>query len=109
MSVLTVVFIFQDTLFPYVREHLNQYLNDSWKDEGFQNVIAALREQAKIDENDGLEGFVAIPDGDGDEVKNAVIKNVLWQMDNDRKTKSLKDLQSLVMTDGYGIGKITGQ
>lgn len=52
---------------------------------------------------------MAIPEGDSDEVKNAVIKNVLWQMDNDRKTKSLKDLQSLVMSNGYETGNIIGQ
>lgn len=104
----TSITFVKDNLFPYVREHLEQYVNDNWKDEGFQNIVAALREQAKTDEKEGLEGFVAIPEGDNDEVKNAVIKNVLWQMDNDRKTTSLKDLQSLVMTSGYETGSVIG-
>lgn len=36
---------------------------------------------------------MAIKDGDDDDATETVVKNVLWQMDNDRKTGALKQLQ----------------
>jgi len=39
----------------------------------------------------------------------AVAKNVLWQMDLDRKTKALKQLQGHIMREGYKNGNLKGQ
>ncbi|XP_033609088.1 enolase-phosphatase E1 isoform X2 [Cryptotermes secundus] len=38
----------------------------------------------------------------------AVAKNVLWQMDLDRKTKALKQLQGHIMREGYKNGNLKG-
>lgn len=48
-------------------------------------------------------------DGEKDDLINSVIKNVLWQMDLDSKAKSLKDLQGLIMENGYKKGELKGQ
>lgn len=54
--------------------------------------------------------MVPIPNTEDENVlKNALKENVFWQMDLDRKTKSLKDLQGLVMEDGYKRGELRGQ
>lgn len=54
--------------------------------------------------------MVPIPNSEEENVlKKAVKENVLWQMDFDRKTKSLKDLQGLVMENGYKKGELRGQ
>lgn len=72
--------------------------------------LRLLNVQAKEDEENKLEGVVPIPNTEEENVlKKAVKENVLWQMDFDRKTKSLKDLQGLVMENGYKKGELRGQ
>lgn len=39
----------------------------------------------------------------------SVIKYVLWQMDHDKKTTSLKQLQGHIWFDGYECGNLKGQ
>jgi enolase-phosphatase E1 len=65
--------------------------------------------QAKQDEADKVDGAVCIPEDNGDSSVEAVVKNVLWQMDLDRKTKALKQLQGHIMREGYKNGKLKGQ
>jgi enolase-phosphatase E1 len=56
-----------------------------------------------------MDGAVLIPEDSGDSAMEAVAKNVLWQMDLDRKTKALKQLQGHIMREGYKNGKLKGQ
>lgn len=98
----------KETLFPYVRENLEEYINSKWSDKELQEDVALLREQANTDATEKVEGAIDIPEGEGDEVKASVIKNVLWQMDGDRKTKALKQLQGHIWRNGYSSGKIVG-
>ena len=57
-----------------------------------------------------MDGAVEIPSVDSiDEVKAAVVKNVLWQMDADRKTTALKKLQGQMWRQGYKSGELKGQ
>nr|CAD7402056.1 unnamed protein product [Timema poppensis] len=95
-----------DTLFPYVRSKLEEYLKTHWENAEFQLVLGQLKEQAKKDEEDSIDGVVSIPESD--KAIEAVAKNVLWQMDLDRKTKSLKQLQGHIWRDGYKNGDIKG-
>nr|CAD7572141.1 unnamed protein product [Timema californicum] len=97
----------RDTLFPYVRSKLEEYLKTHWENAEFQLVLGQLKEQAKKDEEDSIDGVVSIPESD--KAIEAVAKNVLWQMDLDRKTKSLKQLQGHIWRDGYKNGDIKGQ
>nr|CAD7441605.1 unnamed protein product [Timema bartmani] len=95
-----------DTLFPYVRSKLEEYLRTHWESAEFQLVLGQLKEQAKKDEEDSIDGVVSIPESD--KAIEAVAKNVLWQMDLDRKTKSLKQLQGHIWRDGYKNGDLKG-
>lgn len=39
----------------------------------------------------------------------AVVSNVKWQMDADRKTTELKNLQGLIWKDGYESKELKGE
>lgn len=65
--------------------------------------------QAKKDEEEKLEGFVAITGDKPEEEKDSLLKNVLWQMDNDRKTAALKQLQGHMWREAYKTGTVKGQ
>jgi enolase-phosphatase E1 len=56
-----------------------------------------------------VDGAIPIPEDSGDNTVEAVAKNVLWQMDLDRKTKALKQLQGHIMREGYKNGSLKGQ
>lgn len=57
-----------------------------------------------------MEGADEIPSESSiDDVKAAVVKNVLWQMDADRKTTALKKLQGHMWRQGYKSGELKGQ
>ena len=69
--------------------------------------ICYLLHQAAKDKADNVEGVVDIPaDGSKDDVISAVVKNVCWQIDNDRKTPCLKQLQGHIWREGYKTGNI---
>ncbi|XP_039282668.1 enolase-phosphatase E1 isoform X2 [Nilaparvata lugens] len=105
----TSISFVHDTLFPYVREHLNEYVKSNWTDSEFQEDLKALKEQAEKDVSEKMEGVVAIAESEDEEVvREAVIKNVLWQMDNDRKTAALKQLQGHIWRKAYEKGEVVG-
>ncbi|KAK7872006.1 hypothetical protein R5R35_004521 [Gryllus longicercus] len=109
----TSISFVKDTLFPYIRENLKVYLKSHWKEPEFVEDLTLLRKQAESDKENGVEGLVPIPagnndDDDDDEICQAVLNNILWQMDLDRKTKALKQLQGHVMREGYLNGKLKG-
>ncbi|KAJ8672910.1 hypothetical protein QAD02_004171 [Eretmocerus hayati] len=89
----TSISFVKDTLFPYVREFLKKHVDENWDTEEFKDDLEQLKKQAKEDEENKVEGVVSIKDDPSDETKDTLIKNILWQMDNDRKTGALKQLQ----------------
>ncbi|PSN42289.1 hypothetical protein C0J52_12864, partial [Blattella germanica] len=104
----TSISFVKDTLFSYVRNNLESYLKAHWDDAEFQDDLTLLKAQSKQDETDKVDGAVLIPEENGDGTLEAVVKNVLWQMDQDRKTKALKQLQGHIMREGYKNGKLKG-
>ncbi|XP_034238860.1 enolase-phosphatase E1 [Thrips palmi] len=105
----TSISFVKDTLFPYVRQNLDGYLKSQWSDEEFKDVLGLLRDQADEDKKAELEGVVEIPkEGSEDDIRAAVAKNVLWQMDADRKTTALKKLQGQMWRQGYKNGELKG-
>lgn len=65
--------------------------------------------QAKKDEEEKLDGFVAINGDKPEDEKDSLLKNILWQMDNDRKTGALKQLQGHICRQAYETGAIKAQ
>ncbi|XP_029174217.1 enolase-phosphatase E1 [Nylanderia fulva] len=102
----TSISFVKDTLFPYVRQNLKDYIESKWEDEEFKQDYEKLKEQAKKDEEDKLDGFVAITGDKPEDEKDSLLKNVLWQMDNDRKTGALKQLQGHMWREAYKTGAV---
>ncbi|XP_038072544.1 enolase-phosphatase E1-like isoform X2 [Patiria miniata] len=102
----TPITFVKDVLFPYVTEHLEDYLDDHWEEKKCQDDVRALRDQANLDKD--LEGVVTIPEdiqGDSSSskmsVKEAVMQSIRWLMAADRKVTALKQLQGHMWRSGY--------
>ena len=80
-----------DVMFPYVREHLTEFLAKRWADEDVQKCVALLRTDIGADENWPAD-------------ENAVAKAVIGLMDDDVKATGLKQLQGLIWHDGFKSG-----
>ena len=66
--------------------------------------------QATKDKDNTMDGVVEIPDAeDKDEVCAAVAANVLWQMEADRKTTALKQLQGHIWREAYKTAAVLGE
>ncbi|XP_008555332.1 enolase-phosphatase E1 [Microplitis demolitor] len=104
----TSISFVKDTLFPYVRENLKDYVEKKWDDAEFKEDVAKLKEQAEKDTADKVEGLVSITGDKPEETKESLIKNILWQMDNDRKSGALKQLQGHMWRDAYKSGAVKG-
>ncbi|KAI8478848.1 Enolase-phosphatase E1 [Branchiostoma belcheri] len=110
----TPITFVKDELFPYVRSHVRQHLEEHWQEEECQQDITALKKQAEEDKE--MDGVVLIPEcttDDDDEARrkvlSAVVDNVLWNMDADRKVTALKQLQGHMWRAAYQTGKIKGE
>lgn len=100
-----------DVLFPFVRTKLRAHLDENWGSDQLVSDIAALRNLAAEDIKSGSANAVAIPqdsEGSKDAIIAAVVKNVLAQMDIDRKTTALKQLQGHIWDAGYKSGELRG-
>ncbi|KAL2304824.1 hypothetical protein Nmel_006779 [Mimus melanotis] len=108
----TPIAFVQETLFPYIKDNVKEYLRAHWEEEECQRDVGLLRKQAQ--EDSSLEGAVPIPleSGSGEEelerVIQAVVDNVHWQMSLDRKTTALKQLQGHMWRAAYATGHVKG-
>lgn len=100
-----------ETLFPYVRRNLSTYLKEHWKEKELQEDIQKLRELSEEDQKKEVKGVVKILGNDASEenIIKSIIDNVIWQMDQDRKSTALKQLQGHMWGIGYEKGELKGQ
>ncbi|XP_075356934.1 enolase-phosphatase E1 isoform X1 [Mycteria americana] len=109
----TPIAFVQETLFPYIKDNVKEYLRTHWEEEECQRDVGLLRKQAQ--EDSSLDGAVPIPleTGSGEEeleqVIQAVVDNVHWQMSLDRKTTALKQLQGHMWRAAYATGHVKGE
>ncbi|CAD6231672.1 GSCOCG00001527001-RA-CDS [Cotesia congregata] len=89
-------------------KNLKDYVEKKWDDAEFKDDIAKLKEQAEKDAADKVEGLVSITGETPEETKESLMKNVLWQMDSDRKSGALKQLQGHMWRDAYKSGAVKG-
>ncbi|RUS91677.1 hypothetical protein EGW08_000503 [Elysia chlorotica] len=103
----------KEKLFPYVYENIENWLASNFDKAEVQKSITALRDQASREKNEQVENVVLIPNCDCDASKEDVIKaiceNVKCQMDGDRKTTELKNLQGLILKDAYESKALKGE
>ncbi|WAR20410.1 ENOPH-like protein [Mya arenaria] len=108
---ITPISFVKDKLFPYIRENIETYLTSKFDDDETKADITALRDLAKKDKEGGAD-VVEIPDSTDDNedaVVKAVVKNVIAQMDADRKSTELKQLQGHMWREAYKTKKVEGE
>jgi len=96
-----------DVMFPYVRRHLQAYLDENWENVTLRADVKLLRELSQEDVKNNVSGVPVIPeDGDKAAVLSRVVENVTWQMDQDRKSTELKALQGHMWESGFESGEL---
>jgi len=94
-----------DTLFPYIRRELREYVESRWDEPLMQQDFLALRELSE-----SREDLPNIPaEGSKEELQDALCQCVTTQMDSDMKTTALKALQGHMWKDGYANGELQGE
>lgn len=97
-------FVYQ-TLFPYAREHIREYLLQRLGDSGVRPVMDALQQQNAADTEANLDPplwWNTLP-------INSTVAYVHWLMDRDSKLAALKDLQGKILVEGYESGQLRGE
>lgn len=100
-----VDFVYQ-TLFPFARRHVKEFLDAHSTDEAVNADIARLREEHAAEagdqppawRDDSLEAQLA-----------SAVAYVHWLMDRDRKSTGLKSLQGKIWEAGYRSGELRGE
>ncbi|XP_063519872.1 enolase-phosphatase E1 isoform X1 [Pongo pygmaeus] len=109
----TPIAFVKDILFPYIEENVKEYLQTHWEEEECQQDVSLLRKQAEEDAH--LDGAVPIPAASGNGVDDlqqmiqAVVDNVCWQMSLDRKTTALKQLQGHMWRAAFTAGRMKAE
>lgn len=108
-TIASISFVYQ-VLFPYIRKNLESYLRSTFDSIETQTDISALRDLSHSDASNGIDTCL-IPDSSTEKEKllECVIKNVVSQMDADRKTTALKALQGHIWKNGFENGELKGK
>ncbi|GAM26774.1 hypothetical protein SAMD00019534_099490, partial [Acytostelium subglobosum LB1] len=102
----TPISFVHDVLFPYIRSHLRQHLEQHWSDAQLQDDIATLR--CDVDNVPSSIPPVAQVGSSDEQIIDSVVRNVTAQMDIDRKSTALKQLQGHMWSTAYESGQIKG-
>ena len=100
-------FVYQ-TLFPYARNHLREFLERHQHEAEVMNDLKELEAERKGDEVRGLNP----PEwrgGSSESNLSSAACYAQWLMDRDRKSTALKSLQGKVWQAGYESGELRGQ
>ncbi|MCI0339411.1 MAG: acireductone synthase [Acidobacteria bacterium] len=100
-------FVYQ-TLFPFARRRLRDYLEQHWYSGDVRADLTRLREEHAADVNQGLNPPSYKDDSLDEEVESAVAY-LHWMMDRDRKSTPLKSLQGKIWEEGYRAGELMSQ
>jgi enolase-phosphatase E1 len=89
-----------ETLFPYARTHMQEFLREHEGDEDLRRDIAKL---AAENQAEASSSAPVISAGSGPvEASNYL----LWLMDQDRKSPALKSIQGMIWEAGYTSGQL---
>jgi enolase-phosphatase E1 len=102
-----VDFVYQ-TLFPYARKRLPDYLAQNFSSAEMRPVIAQLREENTQDIANNLTPPV-LSDQSPEAQLATVTDYLYWLMDIDRKSTPLKTLQGEIWQQGYETGELLSE
>ena len=86
-------------MFPYVREHLFDFLQQNWQHDSVQACLPLLAQDLGRDSQNW-------PTGMAQEQQQQVGEAVIQLMDDDVKATGLKQLQGLIWKDGFTSGQL---
>lgn len=95
-----ITFVY-DVLFPYARARLGEWLRARWGSDEVEALRALFAQDAAA--------LAACPIPEGEGALEGLIAHALWQMDQDRKSTALKELQGRVWAAGYASGELKGE
>ena len=102
-----VDFVYQG-LFPFARDHLGGFLQDSWGTEETREVVDLL----KTDYQEDLGQHQDLPNWQEDPLdrhRESGENYATWLMAQDRKSTGLKALQGKIWERGYQLGELRGE
>ncbi|XP_061555145.1 enolase-phosphatase E1 [Phycodurus eques] len=109
----TPITFVKDILFPYIREHLEDYLSAHWEEDECKQDVHLLKKQIEEDMRQNRACPVHAVDQtvhtDEEKAIREVVDDVLWQMAADRKSTALKRLQGHMWRAAYASGTIKGE
>uniref|UniRef100_A0A673CC80 Enolase-phosphatase E1 n=1 Tax=Sphaeramia orbicularis TaxID=375764 RepID=A0A673CC80_9TELE len=109
----TPITFVKDILFPYIKEHLEDYLSTHWEEDECKQDVHLLKKQIEEDMRQNRACPVHALDQtvhtDEEKAIREVVDNVLWQMAADRKSTALKQFQGHMWRTAYASGRIKGQ
>ena len=103
----TPIAFVNDTLFPYAREHLREFLREHFGSAVIEEPVRLLRDEWEEDVARD-ENPPAWRDVDRDDSLDCIAAYVLWLMHRDRKSPGLKLLQGQIWERGYRDGSLRG-
>ena len=98
----TPITFVKDVLFPFAASHVKNYLQKTWHEKKTMDVIQKIADQAAMD----IQNDVANVPPVNPTLLDSVVNNVLWNIKEDRKIASLKDLQGYIWDEGYTTGSL---
>ena len=100
----SVDFVYQ-TLFPYARRRLREYLENHYGEETLEKDFEKLHQEHAIGEQSAL-GCPPWRAESRESRIDSVVAFVGWLMDEDRKSTGLKSLQGKIWESGYRSGEL---
>jgi enolase-phosphatase E1 len=100
-------FVYQ-TLFPYARKRLPDYLANNYSSDDVGSMIEQLRQENSQDLTNNLNPPVMASESPEAEL-TSVTAYLYWLMDRDRKSTPLKALQGKIWQQGYQTGELLSE
>jgi enolase-phosphatase E1 len=100
-------FVYQ-TLFPYARKHLADYLSNHFSAADMPEILAQLREEHARDQADNLSPPPLAEPSSQTELAS-ITAYLYWLMERDRKSTPLKFLQGKIWQQGYASGELRSE
>jgi enolase-phosphatase E1 len=102
-----VEFVYE-TLFPFARESVREFLQQNLSSEKVRADVDALRAERRADVEKG-SGPPAWLEGSTGSLVESAVSYVRWLMAQDRKSTALKSLQGKIWEGGYRSGRLRGE
>jgi enolase-phosphatase E1 len=107
-GVTTPVAFVSDVLFPHARRHLRRFVEQHATSPEYEALFNRLRDERAAEQRAGEE-VPAWMDAPLSERLASIVRFLEWQMDRDRKSTALKELQGRIWEDGYARGELAGE